>query len=297
MLFQYARDGNLEKVQEILASGVVLGTDTVGTTALHCAVMGNQLVICELLIRSGISVDATTKVDRTPLHLAAYHGHLEIAKMLLNKNCQVDPYDMLLMTPLHWAVEKRHIKLVRLLLSRGADLNAVSKFNKTPRLIAETQGYAEIVIMLDTFTLNNESLVDGDDENEEEEAQQQIQEDETTVSYVLEMKSEGLPTKYRMGESMRILEVEEEQDEDGVEVIPAGDCNSIDNNSLDEGGDSTSTPTFAAPEDHRSSRVVAQDSDESLSTLHETINKLGSIRGELECCFISQIIRSRLKLW
>lgn len=40
------------------------------------------------------------------------------------------------MTPLHWAVEKRFSKIVSHLLKYGAEPTAVSKFDKTPILLA-----------------------------------------------------------------------------------------------------------------------------------------------------------------
>lgn len=40
------------------------------------------------------------------------------------------------MTPLHWAVEKRFSKIVSHLLKYGAEPTAISKFDKTPILLA-----------------------------------------------------------------------------------------------------------------------------------------------------------------
>lgn len=142
--------------------------------------------------------------------------------------------------------------MVKLLLMYGADPEAVSKFNKTPRTIAQSEGFVELVYLMDNF--NKE-----DDEN-------------LTISYVFQVKPE-CEEEDVAGETMSIFEVdddeeEEEGEDDGVEVIPAADCNSIDI-SLDE--------PPPPPEDQ--SKAVAQDSDESISNLHETINKLGNIRG------------------
>lgn len=40
------------------------------------------------------------------------------------------------MTPLHWAVQKGHNNIAKLLLRHGADPNAMSKFSKTPIILA-----------------------------------------------------------------------------------------------------------------------------------------------------------------
>lgn len=254
LLFVYAREGKIDKVREILAKGNPLGTDTVGTTALHCAVAGNQLETVELLLRAGMQADFKTKVDRTPLHLAAYYGHEEIARKLLQKDCQVDPYDMLLMTPLHWAVEKRFPKVVEMLLSHGADPNALSKFLKTPKSIAVNRGYSEIVQLLDHYQENNENGTISLLAEPKKELQQEQHQETNMVDY--EMKSDGEEGENENedvqggGDSLSIFEVDEEED-DGVEVIPAAD-----------------------------SVEISLEQDESLSNLHETINKLGNIRGK-----------------
>lgn len=296
LLFNYALDGNMYKLKEALAGGGPLGTDTVGTTALHCAVIGNQLEICEVLLRAGLGVDLRTKVDRTPLHLAAYHGHEAIAKMLLDKKCKVDPLDLFQMTPLHWAVEKGFPGVCRLLLNRGADPHALSKFNKTPWSMAEAEDKREIMHIFEMVSAGegqreaNEAtaslvlamkrerddpramvaatterhmteIVDYYEEDEDEENVDEENEDDIEVE-TMSMFDEA-------EESEAVAEVEEEdvddEDDDVVEVIPVlADIDSVDN-------------TMENGEAERS--VVAQDSDESFSNLHETINKLGNIRG------------------
>lgn len=267
LLFVYAREGNIDKVREILAKGSPLGTDTVGTTALHCAVAGNQLETVELLLRAGIQVDYKTKVDRTPLHLAAYYGHAEIVRKLLEKNCKVDPHDFLHMTPLHWAVEKRFPDIVKMLLSRGADPTAISKFLKTPRTIAMSKGYGEILQLLDYFEEGEENgtvslLTEAKEEQQDTVPSNMVDYEMKVLGEDGEEEQEGedIPA----GDTMSIFEVDddEEEEDDGVEVIPAADSVEI---SLEQ--------------DSRG--AVPPDSDESLSNLHETINKLGNIRGEL----------------
>ena len=47
-----------------------------------------------MLLSSGCSRDARTKVEKTALHLAASGGHSSIIELLLNANAEVDPKDM-----------------------------------------------------------------------------------------------------------------------------------------------------------------------------------------------------------
>jgi GA-binding protein transcription factor beta len=65
-----------------------------GTSALHIAAKNNFYDTCAILIRSGISKDAKTKVDRTPLHFAVFEGNYEIAKLLVQNECSIDSLDM-----------------------------------------------------------------------------------------------------------------------------------------------------------------------------------------------------------
>lgn len=47
-----------------------------------------------MLLSSGCSRDAKTKVEKTALHLAAGGGHSSIIELLLNANSDANPKDM-----------------------------------------------------------------------------------------------------------------------------------------------------------------------------------------------------------
>jgi ankyrin repeat protein len=127
--------------------------DWLGTSPLHKAALHGHYQTSKMLLNSGCSRDARTKVEKTALHLAASGGHSSIIELLLNANAEVDPKDMLDMTPLHWAVESGDITCVELLLRHGAEVETVSKFDKTPLEIASDRHYTDIYEML----LNAES--------------------------------------------------------------------------------------------------------------------------------------------
>uniref|UniRef100_A0A182R5K2 Uncharacterized protein n=1 Tax=Anopheles funestus TaxID=62324 RepID=A0A182R5K2_ANOFN len=147
-LLQAARTGNTPNVLDLMGRGAPFTADWLGTTPLHLAARYNHIETCRALLRAGISKDSKTKVDRTPLHMAAYHGNIEIVELLLSNKCEVDAKDLLKMTPLHWAVEKRHDKVVEMLLQHGADPNALSKFDKSPIILAKTTKQMELVRIL-----------------------------------------------------------------------------------------------------------------------------------------------------
>ena len=69
-------------------------TDWLGTSPLHLAALNGHHDIAEILMRSGCSKDARTKVDKTPLHLAATEGHATLVEVLLRTGAEVDSKDM-----------------------------------------------------------------------------------------------------------------------------------------------------------------------------------------------------------
>uniref|UniRef100_A0A0A1X959 GA-binding protein subunit beta-1 n=1 Tax=Zeugodacus cucurbitae TaxID=28588 RepID=A0A0A1X959_ZEUCU len=149
-LLQYARDGDLKGVKNMLSRGAPFTSDWLGMSALHFAAMNNQYEVCDALLKGGINKDSKTKVDRTPLHMACFYGNERIVELLLSKKCVVNPRDMLRMTPLHWAVEKGHKSIARLLLKHNADVTLTSKFGKTPIALAVLTEQADLLEELET---------------------------------------------------------------------------------------------------------------------------------------------------
>ena len=93
-LLAASRDGLTEDVSQLLARSAPMTTDWLGTSPLHLASMNGHCSTAEVLMRSGCSRDAKTKVDKTPLHLAATEGHSQMAELLLKSGAEVDSKDM-----------------------------------------------------------------------------------------------------------------------------------------------------------------------------------------------------------
>ncbi len=76
-----------ERVSEFLGIGASVDTaDSLGNTALHHAVLANNLDGCNLLLASGVSVNRHNKrFLYSPLHLAVSHGHTALVEPLLKK--------------------------------------------------------------------------------------------------------------------------------------------------------------------------------------------------------------------
>lgn len=147
-LLEAAKRGETDTVRALMSNGAPFTTDWLGTSPLHFAAQFGHHQTAEVLLRSGISRDARTKVDRTPLHVAAQEGHLDIVALLLQNAADIDAKDMLKMTPLHWATEKGHVDIIDLLVRNGADLNCEDKFDRTPLDIAVGNGRTDIAQVL-----------------------------------------------------------------------------------------------------------------------------------------------------
>ncbi|XP_076438945.1 uncharacterized protein LOC143277881 [Babylonia areolata] len=147
-LLDAAKRGDTDSVRALMSNGAPFTTDWLGTSPLHFAAQFGHHQTAEVLLRSGISRDARTKVDRTPLHVAAQEGHLDIVELLLTNSADIEAKDMLKMTPLHWATDKGHVAIIDLLVRHGADLNCEDKFDRTPLDIAISNGRTDIAQML-----------------------------------------------------------------------------------------------------------------------------------------------------
>ncbi|XP_066248662.1 GA-binding protein subunit beta-1-like isoform X2 [Euwallacea similis] len=185
-LLEAAKDGDPDKVKALLSQGSPFTSDWLGTTPLHLAAQNNNLKVCEVVLKGGISQDARNKVDRTPLHLAAYEGNYQVAEMLIKYGADINTADMLHMTPLHWAVQNGHTAVVELLVRNGACTTSKNKFNLTPQDIANQINKLELVELLQAY--------EGDAQAASQALVMQLQEDDE-VNNVIETAEENCEGK------------------------------------------------------------------------------------------------------
>ncbi|GKT88777.1 NACHT and ankyrin domain protein [Colletotrichum tofieldiae] len=117
-------------------------------TALHCAIQGEHVEVCQALIREAgdYLVHAMDDERRSPLHHAASWGNLDIVGLLLDHKAAVDGQDNKGLTALHVAVSQGYEKVVDLLLQRAANVHmAISRRKRTAAHIAAYLGHVEIV--------------------------------------------------------------------------------------------------------------------------------------------------------
>jgi cytochrome c len=159
-LHNAARDGDVEQVKSLIASGEdVNKRDRNLGWPLHQAAISNDIDIAELLIAEGADVDAEHRFLGTPLYAAALKGSVEVAAILLANGANPNPAlstDRLaiLKTPLHVAAEIGDVGFVELLVANDADVNARSgrpqeeRFDFAPIHSAGVGGHPNIVALL-----------------------------------------------------------------------------------------------------------------------------------------------------
>ncbi|MDR2171463.1 MAG: ankyrin repeat domain-containing protein [Planctomycetaceae bacterium] len=136
-LFDAAKNGDLDKVKELINAGVnVNAKDKYGWTTLHyTSRINTNIKIFQYLISQGADVNARNQIDETPLHFAAgYNTNVKILKHLISQGADVNAKNKIGETPLHFATtyNNTNIEILKYLISQGADINAKNKDGETP---------------------------------------------------------------------------------------------------------------------------------------------------------------------
>jgi ankyrin repeat protein len=141
-----------------------------GETALHMVSRGkhdsqDEVRITQLLLESGVDVDAQDSADDSPLHYVSYSGKIEIARVLLDHGAKVNAKNDRGETPLHQVSQGEYecqvdgVRIAQLLLDRGAGVNAQDKNRVTPLHLASWCGKLEIArLLVEYATLRNDRV-------------------------------------------------------------------------------------------------------------------------------------------
>lgn len=96
-------------------------------TALHRAVLNENLDIMALLVWNSAKADARTLCERTTLHLPSDSispPRAQIVRVLLEAGADKDVLNRDVRTPLHWAARNGDINIISILLDLGAHIEA-----------------------------------------------------------------------------------------------------------------------------------------------------------------------------
>uniref|UniRef100_A0A7S2V7L6 Uncharacterized protein n=1 Tax=Entomoneis paludosa TaxID=265537 RepID=A0A7S2V7L6_9STRA len=139
--------GDLEKVKELLESGVDVETrteDNQGQTPLHWAIMAGQLEVVQYLVeQKGANVEAQTNYGATPLHWASLYGKLEVVQYLVEHGANVEAKSTDGWTALDMATKNGHNQ-VKLYLQPHDVLFQLKREKQSWPNLEETKEYNEL---------------------------------------------------------------------------------------------------------------------------------------------------------
>lgn len=138
-IWSVAKDGNLPALQEFVAQGVAIDSQTRGeVTALHEAAEAGHLAVVQWLLDHGAKPNARTLRNPgdpgsyTPLHLAVEKGHIDVARLLLQRGAKVNAKMSDGTTPLILAASSGRIDLLSLLVQHGGDISFHNQLGFSP---------------------------------------------------------------------------------------------------------------------------------------------------------------------
>lgn len=155
-----ARDGNLERVRQLVQEGASLdAVDARGWTALSRAANRGHTEVVRFLAVIGAAVNAVASDGWTPVMRAARGGHFDVVRLLVEHGAAVDAVDSKDgRTPLMRAAVGGHLDIVRFLINQGADPNIESAAGDTAMSIAtryDREGVVRFLMPLIRYRYEN----------------------------------------------------------------------------------------------------------------------------------------------
>lgn len=146
--------GNLDGVKYLLENGANINAiDSVGDTALICAVSMGHFKVVKYLVENGADIEKRDNKKKTALRLALDRGQLKIAECLIKKGADINTKDNSGDTALIWASKARNTKMrntdvVEYLIKNKADVNEKNDNGLTALMYASYNLHLEIVKLL-----------------------------------------------------------------------------------------------------------------------------------------------------
>ncbi len=137
-LFNWAGGmGEIDELEVLVQSGVsVEAADARGMTALMLAAAAGESERAGLIIREGAHPDVERNDGRTALMFAGAAGHAETVATLIELGANVNQADRFGRTALMWAARSGNAECLRLLLDEGAQVAVVGPSDETPLMYA-----------------------------------------------------------------------------------------------------------------------------------------------------------------
>jgi uncharacterized protein len=133
-------------VLTLVAGAAPLRAETDGLSALHRAVVADDVTLARTLLRRGARADTATAYGVTPLALAVENGNPTMAKLLLEAGANPTSVSGDGETLLMAAASAGHLPIVELLLARGANPNVRDRWRGQTALTRAAGGNHAAVV-------------------------------------------------------------------------------------------------------------------------------------------------------
>lgn len=149
-LQQAAETGDVAALDKLLRAEVNVDTRMLdGSTALHWAVLHDQMEAVALLLESGADVEARNRNDVFPLYLAALNGSEKVVRLLLAAGADVNATLLNGETVLMVASRTGSTPVLELFLAHGALVDSRDpEYQQTALMVAAREGHPEAVDLL-----------------------------------------------------------------------------------------------------------------------------------------------------
>jgi len=121
-----ARSGDAGEIARLIEKGADVNEPSPFGTALHFAVIGNQIEAARALVDHGADIDAVSEALGTPLQFATRDGKLDLAIYFIEAGAALDATDKNKFTALHFAAWKGRTQIAEALVNAGADATALA---------------------------------------------------------------------------------------------------------------------------------------------------------------------------
>ena len=130
-----------------LGGDVNLRDNNYGFTALHFAILSNNIQVVQALLERNCNVNSASFTGMTPLHLACYYGNVNIIQLLLANGATKEVTDNTHgRYPIHYLALAGHADSLSLLLEDNPHLaSCMDKNSETPMQIALRLGHKKFI--------------------------------------------------------------------------------------------------------------------------------------------------------
>ena len=150
-LMKASRRGNVDAITVLLHAGADPNTlDDYGNTLLHYAGDGDcSKETLQVIVESGVDVNATNRDGITALMVASTHGNIDAIIVLLHAGAETSIVDCDCDTLLHYAVCGDYSKeALQAIVESGVDVNATNNNRITALMVASTHGNIDAISTL-----------------------------------------------------------------------------------------------------------------------------------------------------